>query len=187
MLSRQRIALISFATSSGIIALFGLIYFFSPTFLPHHEAAIGQSWEQVDTNTRVVILSLMRAVGAGWLAAAAALFVILFIPFRQGQRWSRWALLGIGWGGAFPVAYVGISEQVATGAFPPWILPVACIFLCGFGFLFSKDLRPIPVAYPMPPYPPHPWPAPPPPAHEPPAAPPHDEEGEPPVPTKGDE
>jgi len=145
MLSRERMAFLSFAASAGIIALFGLIYLFSPTYLPHHEMAIGQPWEQIEHNTQVVILSMMRAIGSGWIALAFGIYFILFTAFKQGQPWARWAMFGMGMIVAVPVAFVGIKEQVTTDAVPPWILPVFCIIFFISGFFASKNMKPQPI------------------------------------------
>lgn len=164
MLSRKRMAFLSFAASAGIIALFGLIYLFSPTYLPHHEMVLERPWNEVEDGTQILLLSMMRAIGSGWIAVAVGIYIILFTAYKQEQRWSRWAMFGMGMITAVPVAFVGIKEQVVTDAVPPWILPVFCIIFFTVGFVASKDLgRNMGAPAPMPPFvPPAAWPPPPP-------------------------
>lgn len=119
---------------------FGLIYLFSPKFMPYHEAAVGLSWGEVDSAFQAVILSFMRVVGGGLLATMAAIYIFLFIPFRRGDKWARWAI---------PVVllifntvslYVMLIMKFNTPASPPWMVSALLIVLSVVGYILSSDL-----------------------------------------------
>ena len=127
---RSRIALrAAFASYllvvAGMLAT-GLVYLFTPRFLPYHAAAYGQAWDEASVQVQWLYLSMVKAIGAPTLVAAVAIGVILFIPWRHRERWALWAvpLLALGWG--VPMLAVAIYVQGATGAFTPW--PVLAFF-----------------------------------------------------------
>jgi hypothetical protein len=51
---------------------------------------------------------------------ALALIIMLLVPFRRGERWSRWAVPAVGV--VFPAltAYAAFTIDVRTPASPPW-------------------------------------------------------------------
>ena len=75
-----------------VLIIFALVYLFRPEFMPYHADAVAREWSNVEYPYQVLILALMRATGGAWLATAMAMLIILFIPFRQGYNWARWAI-----------------------------------------------------------------------------------------------
>jgi hypothetical protein len=61
--------------------------------MPYHAAAIGTKWSDVAPSYRILIHSLMKAAGAGFLGSAIAGAFVLFVPFRAGAGWARWEFL----------------------------------------------------------------------------------------------
>ena len=70
----------------------GLIYLFRSEFMPYHAVAVGRSWSEVDSEIQILLLALIRALGGATFTAALSMGILLFIPFRQGIRWARWAI-----------------------------------------------------------------------------------------------
>lgn len=98
----------------------GLTYLFTPRFLSYHAAAYGQAWSEVPARLQLLYLTMVKAIGAPTLVAGLAVGVILFIPWRRGERWARWAvpLLALAWG--IPMLAIAMYVQGATGAATPW-------------------------------------------------------------------
>jgi hypothetical protein len=80
---------------------------------------------------------MMKVIGGGFLASAFAISIILFKAFRQGQRWSYWAIPIAGLLASLSSLYVTIYIAVNTPASPPWIAAALGTILLIVGFIFS--------------------------------------------------
>lgn len=134
------IAFWCFFTAAFFWMLAGVGYLLSPQLLPHHLDAIGKKWEELPGEARFMFLMFMKGGGAGMLSVATALFLILFIPFRAGEPWSRWALLTISAVGIIPLFYVIYQVREHTLSSPPWKGPVVTVILVLAGFFLSTGL-----------------------------------------------
>ena len=83
------ISFISYSLVALVSILFGLIYLIRNEFMPYHSKAIGSSWSDVERNLQVLIIALMRAAGGGFLATGLAILILLIVPWRAGDTWSR--------------------------------------------------------------------------------------------------
>lgn len=137
MRNSLKIAFVCYALSLLAPLSFGLIYLFRPEFLPYHAVAIGQAWPEVKPEVQVLILALMRVVGASNLAVAFIGAVILIIPFRQGSVWARWAFPVMGLIAASGSFYATWYVQSNTGAATPWQIVLVAITLVALGLVFS--------------------------------------------------
>ena len=137
MHNRLRVALACYALSLVAPLSFGLIYLFRPEFLPYHAAAIGQAWHEVQPEVQVLVLALMRVVGASNLAIAFIGMVVLMVPFRRGALWARWAFPVMELIAASGSLYATWYVQYHTGAPTPWRLVLAAVGLVVAGFIIS--------------------------------------------------
>jgi hypothetical protein len=119
----------------------GFVYFFSSKMMPYHAQVIGKSWAELDRGIQLIILALMQVLGAGVIAVSFIALVVLFIPFRRGERWTNWMLfLGF-------AVYSGLSFFVtfkvylATNASTPWPLHIISMVLGLLAFLFSMGME----------------------------------------------
>lgn len=136
MTTTRKIAFGCYLGALLLITLIAVIYLFTPRLLSYQETAIGADWEGLSLGMQTQLLSLMRVSGGGYLATAAALAVILFIPFRQGQPWARWAIPAIGIPAIAIVNYAGLTIIQNTPARPPLIAgPVVILLLLAGWFL----------------------------------------------------
>lgn len=118
----------------------GLLYTTSPTIMPYHQQAIGMRWDDIDPNLSLLLLALLRGAGiAGWITGLS-IGVLLFIPFRRGEMWSRWAITLLGFVSLLPALYYTVRLKLSTGASTPWIPSIFLLLLLIFGFFLSKDL-----------------------------------------------
>ena len=105
--------------------------------MPYHASAVEQNWTEVNPAFQILILALMKAVGGGWLSASIAIIILLFKPFKQGIRWTYWAIPAIGLPPMLVNLYVAINVALNTPGSPPWALAALGIILLLVGFILS--------------------------------------------------
>ena len=72
----------------GVISMVMVIKnLFSTKFLPFHEKAANKPWDEIDNPLKIVILSLLRLVGLGFLIISILILVFPIVlaldrPFR---------------------------------------------------------------------------------------------------------
>lgn len=116
---------------------FAGMYLLRSEFMPYHAVAIGVAWPDLQPRFQSLFLALMRVCGGGWLAAAVAMAVLLYIPFRRNEGWSRWAVPLVGLSAAIPTLYATLLVKARTPASPPWFGAAAAIALLVLGFVLS--------------------------------------------------
>ena len=84
MARRLRIAACRYAVSTVLLLGFGLLYLFSPRFMPYHAAAIGTSWEGLSPAYQILFVELPTVAGPGLLPGSVATGVMMLIPLRAG-------------------------------------------------------------------------------------------------------
>lgn len=117
--------------------IFGLIYTFSPTFLPFHSDAIGMSWDELTPAVQTLYLGMMRTEGAGLLSSALAIAILLVIPFRRNEPWSFWAMSVIGSVEQVPSMLGAYHTTQLTPASSPWQLNLLGIALLLIGLALA--------------------------------------------------
>ena len=140
MSRHMRIAFGCHFTAALLLGIFGLVYLFRSEFMPYHAVAVAREWRAVEHPFQILILALMRAVGGAWLATSLAIFILLFVPFRQGARWAQWAIPSVGLVAAVPTLYTTIYVGQNTPATPPWIAVVVGILLMVVGLILSVEM-----------------------------------------------
>jgi hypothetical protein len=119
------------------LTIMGLIYIFRTEFMPYHAVAVGHNWAEVDSAFQILLLALIRAFGGASFSSALAMGIILFIPFRQGFLWARWAIPSIGYATELPSLFVTLSVTLNTPATPPWKFVVLAMVLLLAGLILS--------------------------------------------------
>jgi len=123
--------------ATTIVTLLALIYLFTPQLLPYQQAAIGTDWSDLTLGQQIQFLSLMKVSGGGYLATAASLNVLLWIPFRRREAWARWAIPAIGIPALLIVNYAGLTIIRNTPGRPPLIAGIIGVMLLIAGFALS--------------------------------------------------
>jgi hypothetical protein len=109
--------------------------------MPYHAQVIGKNWAEIDRGIQIIILALMKVFGAGAITVGLISLVVLFIPFRRGERWANWTLFFT------PIVYNGLSFFVTfkvylvTNASTPWPSMLLGIVMGLAGFLFSLGIE----------------------------------------------
>ncbi len=134
---RMKVGFGCYLLSLILCGVFGLLYLFSPQFMPYHAVAIGATWKDLAPPYRILILAFMKGVGAGFLGSSIAGLFVLFIPFRSGFSWANWALLIGGLVVGIPSLYAALTVRWSTPASPPWVVSLIGILLVVAGFALS--------------------------------------------------
>ncbi len=116
----------------------GVIYFLRRFFLPYHEQAMDISWSDVDSNTRFLILALMKVVAGGYLAIALVLIVLQKKFSTSRISWIPMLILivGILVGGAS--LYATLIVRLNSPGKPPIFFAIVGILLVVLGYVFNK-------------------------------------------------
>jgi hypothetical protein len=130
-------ASVCYALAALVSIVFGAVYLVRSQFMPYHEEAIGLPWQQLDQRLRTLLLALMRTTGGGLLAVGISTAILLLIPFRAGEPWSRYAIPAIGLVGGLPALYATILVRSRTHAHTPIAASAAGIVLLAIGFILS--------------------------------------------------
>lgn len=134
---RIKIAFFCYLLAAFVLAVFGLVYFFRPEFMPYHARAVGKTWAELEPGIRWLMLAFLRIIGGGWMAIAAAIGIMAFIPFRRGEAWARLAVPIVGLISGIASLYGTLLVKLNTPGSPPWQAPALGLVLIVVGFLFS--------------------------------------------------
>ena len=121
MTIRLKISFALYLINGLILIAFGLRYFFADELMPYHAETLGIARDGLTAAYAIVITTLYRAAGAGMLAVGLVYFILLAIPFRGRQAWSRWALSAIG------VFYGGLSLFLTLALQARLEMPIAAM------------------------------------------------------------
>lgn len=138
---RLKIAFVCYMLCVLLAVTFSIIYLFRSEFMPYHAAAVEQNWHDVDPAFQILTLSLMKASGGGWLGVSIAVCILLFGPFRQGQRWTYWAIPLISLPPMLTALYVTVIVALKTPGSPPWPLLSAGLLILLAGFVLSMTAK----------------------------------------------
>jgi hypothetical protein len=136
---RMKVAFACYAAALLGTLAFGVTYFLRAEFMPYHAQAVAMPWADVPAPFRVLILGLMKAAGAAWLALSLALAILLAIPFRRGAPWSKWTIAAVGLVNSVGALYATLQVQFKTPAQAPWKAAAAIAALNIVGLVLSLD------------------------------------------------
>jgi peptidoglycan/LPS O-acetylase OafA/YrhL len=141
-LSKRRKAALAcyLAVDLGFVAM-GLVYLFSPRFMPYHAHVVGMQWPQVPEGFQRLLLTFQRGSGAAALACALAFAILVLVPLRRGDAWARRAVPAVGLTGVLPTTALVAGLGASTGAPVPLAPLLAAIGLLVAGWLLSLEPR----------------------------------------------
>jgi hypothetical protein len=137
MSRKRKIAFVVYFLSAPLLE--GLIYLFSTEFLPYHQESIGVALSDLSPNFQVLFLAFLKATGAGMVCVGIAMLIILFIPFRRGDSWARWAISAIGILYYLLATYISLMVLLKTPGKPPWFINVFGIILLVLAFFLAAE------------------------------------------------
>lgn len=124
-----------YVAAFAIVLAFALAYLTRRRFMPYHRAVADQSWDSLSPRLRLLLLALMRALGAAWLACVGggALLLNESVLTRPGVAalalFQAYCLLAF----APPLAIAAGLRRV-TGASTPIAGAAAALVLSLLGF-----------------------------------------------------
>jgi hypothetical protein len=127
------VALVAHGIPTVGLFLQGLLYVTTSRFMPYHGEALASTWEALAPNYQGFLLGVIKAMGAGSIGVTLALFIMLMVPFRRGDRWVRWAVPMVGVVFTALTAYAAFTIDARTPASPPWrqTLAMTALYLVG--------------------------------------------------------
>ncbi len=102
-----------------MLLAFALRYLLSPTVMPYHLIAMGKRWDELEQETRIILLALMRAAGAGYLAVSVATGCLVIGGLRRHYAWANVTLLLMFAALLLPLTFVMYSVRCRTPGRPP--------------------------------------------------------------------
>lgn len=115
-----RIAFYIYFVLCMVVVVIGIVDLSIPTIMPYHMEILGVDWGELDDGVRLLLRNFFIMSGASFLVSGITALIILFIPFRKGETWARFAL-------PFPLflfnifeLVLGIRVSLKTGVATPW-------------------------------------------------------------------
>jgi hypothetical protein len=111
---------------------------FSDKFLPFHEKAAGKRWDEIDNSLKVVILTLMRLIGLGFLIISILLLVFPVVNYFNPNRFYEYLIPGLALiycTGLFVINYLLYRK---TKANTPWQKSLYAMALIVIGIIISS-------------------------------------------------
>ncbi len=129
----------SYLLAFFIVALFAAAYLKRSEFMPYHGEAVGLAWGGVPPRMQVLLMALIKVVGAGWIALAGAGVMLAWLIFFGGHfalpqlvAFQLFCLLA-----TLPPVAVASGVRKRTGARTPVSAGAAVVALCCIGFLLA--------------------------------------------------
>ena len=126
-----------FWSNAFAMLVIGLAFVLADSFFPFHGDVIQVAWADLDQPYKTLYLGMMRTEGAGYLATALAIIILLLIPFRQNAHWAPWAIASIGIVEHLPTFFATVYVARTTDASPPWIATGLLIVSLVCGLIFA--------------------------------------------------
>jgi hypothetical protein len=124
-----------------VLALFGVgvHYMVASQPMPHHLEILDVSWDALTPHCRALIMTFMKGTGLLSVSTAVSLAVLLAVPFRRRESWSRWAILLVGSVTLVPAFLGAILVQIRTGHSSPWWPHIVLFAALILGVVLTRD------------------------------------------------
>ncbi len=134
---REKIAFALYMINSILCLAFGFKYLFCNTIMPYHEVAIGKKWAELEPGLQVMLNGFVKITASAFFLAGIAVFVLLIIPYRRGERWAKWFIPALASVYLCFGLYVSINVALNTQASTPWPASVAAMAVTLIAFFLS--------------------------------------------------
>lgn len=138
---RRKIAAAFYVANAFVSIGLGAVYLFRGSFMPYHAEALGRGWEEVEPALQTLIGALMDVAGAGWIALGIATLVLVAVPMRKGERWSRFTIPALFLIFYVPTLLATLAVLEGTPATPPWYGNAAACLATIVGFAVDAPWR----------------------------------------------
>jgi uncharacterized membrane protein len=131
------------AALNWLVAVFmagvGVVYLLAREPMPYHQKMLGQPWSELPERFRMVFMIFMRGTGMVGITTAVSLAILLTIPFRRRENWSRAAILIVGGAAIVPMFIGALSLQAVTGSPAPWQPHLVLMAVMATAFWLTRD------------------------------------------------
>jgi uncharacterized membrane-anchored protein len=128
--------------AATLLMVMGIIYLTKTSFMPYHGDAISLDWFEVEKNTRVLILALMRGVSGGLLSVSVTILYLQFKFTSTRLRWIPGLILIAGIILSATVLYAMLIIKSYTPGNPPFALTISGTVLLITGFYLNmKEIK----------------------------------------------
>lgn len=117
---RRTVAATCYGINSLVSLILGSTYLLRGSFMPYHADALQRSWTEVEPALQTLLGALMDVAGAGWIGIGVATLVLVAIPMRRGERWSRLLIPALFLIFYVPTLLATLAVMYETPATPPW-------------------------------------------------------------------
>ena len=122
-----------------IVCLFAAAYLKRSDFMPYHGQAVDRPWAQIDPRMQVLLMALIRVVGAAWIALTGAGVMLAWLIFFGGHfalpqllAFQLFCLVA-----TLPPVLVASGVRRRTGARTPVPAGAAVVLLSVIGFVLA--------------------------------------------------
>ena len=126
---------------AAALAGVGLDYVLSPGLKAHHLQILDVSFDSLTVRTQILLVALMKGTGLVAIQGAVGLALLLLVPFRRRENWSRWAILAIGGLTLIPTLFGALRLRAQTGAAAEWWPHVVMLSALLLAFGLARDFR----------------------------------------------
>ena len=132
--SRRKIACIIYTIHALGGLGFGLVYLFIPHLMPYHQRYIEVPFEQLPHLTSSLFLLIYRGAGVEATVLGVVLLMLVWGPFKRGERWA-WRIVGVmTLGLSTPMVVVALM----VGPYTPWWGYLAMVISSIFALIITR-------------------------------------------------
>jgi len=117
----------------------GIDYMASTEPKHHHMQVLDRPWADIDPRVQTLIMTLMKGTGLLAVSTAVSLGVLIAVPLRRRQPWSRWAVLLVAGVTLVPTLVGTFNVRAETEANAPYWPHLAMIACLGVAFWLTRD------------------------------------------------
>ena len=139
---RIKIASLINYLAATLLMVMGIVYLTKTSYMPYHSDAISLNWYEVEKNTRVLVLALMRGISGGLLAVSVTILYLQFKFTSTRLSWIPLLILIVGIILSVTVLYAMLIIKLNTPGNPPFALAISGIVLLLTGFFLNmKEIK----------------------------------------------
>lgn len=126
---KDRIAFFIYLLLGLTCIVIGIVDFSVPTIMPYHLEILGVDWVDLNSGVQILLRTFFIVSGTGFLVTGISALILLFIPFRRGDKWARFAIpIPLFLFNIFELV-LGIRVNIKTGVSTPWPAAAAAMAL----------------------------------------------------------
>jgi hypothetical protein len=132
------IPLVIYFFIGAVSAVMALKLLLSGTFLPFHEAAYGKPWEGIEKHLQIVIITLMKISGFGFLTIAFLLIIFPIYNYYQPNLFLKYSIPLIAFIFCSGLFIVNFNLFKKTKAQTPWKNSLIVMILIVMSIIISS-------------------------------------------------